>query len=331
MIRLPLFLIHFKKCTKLKDKEDECTKNASKIAKINLEQFKSNELATWKHSFRMPDLKQEELNDLLAKMKEKLNEIENETKKYKDDLLMNEAIFFDKYEKSSSFGSISFYPNNLNVLSKNCGKLIKRVGNHFNCKKINSIQVDEISKKLFSSSDDKTIKIWNLETGECLETLENHAPHVQSILLLPNINKFISASTNKEIKIWDFNSYECLNTLENESGVCSLYLVSDNQIACGCLNGFIVIWNLDNSTKVKTFKAHNSWITYLIVNTNKSKLISCSVDCKIKIWNLEIFECIKLLEGHSDVVNYLELTLDGNLLSCSVDMTIKLWQTETGK
>ena len=144
---------------KLKAKEDECSKNASKSAKINLEQFKSNELATWKHSFRMPDLKQEELNDLLGKMKEKLNEIENETKKYKDDLLMNEAIFFDKYEKSSSFGSISFYPNNLNVLSKNCGKLIKRVGNHFNCKKINSIQVDEISKKLFSSSDDKTIKI----------------------------------------------------------------------------------------------------------------------------------------------------------------------------
>ena len=48
-----------------------------KLAKINLEQFKSNKLATWKHSFRMPDLKQEELNDLLAKMKEKLNEIEN--------------------------------------------------------------------------------------------------------------------------------------------------------------------------------------------------------------------------------------------------------------
>ena len=310
----------------LKVKEEKCKSNAQKIIKINLNELKNDTLQTFKQKFKVPIIDLDELNNFLSKMNQNIQDIKYYIKKYKVDLLLNESIKFNKYERSSLFGELRIKSGGL-LLSKSC-QTIQNYDQHTNT--IRSIKVDEIHNKLITGSHDATIKIWDLETGECKKTLLDHKVSVQSVLILPN-NKFISGSLDKTIKIWDFNSYECLNTLENESGVCSLSLISDNQIACGCLNGFIVIWNLDNSTKVKTFKAHNSWITYLIVNTNKSKSISCSVDCKIKIWNLEIFECIKLLEGHSDVVNYLELTLDGNLLSCSVDMTIKLWQTETGE
>ena len=64
------------------------------------------------------------------------------------------------------------------------------------------------------------------------------------------------------------------------------------------------------------------------------QLISCSdeFDTDIKIWNLQTFECIKVLEGHSDDVSCLELTSDGNLLSFSFgDQTVKIWQIETGE
>ena len=47
--------------------------------------------------------------------------------------------------------------------------------------------------------------------------------------------------------------------------------------------------------------------------------------------NLDTFECTRVLEGHSDIVYYLELTSDGNLFSCSGDKTVKLWELETGK
>ena len=105
--------------------------------------------------------------------------------------------------------------------------------------------------------------------------------------------------------------------------------ISDNQIACGCWNGSIRI--LDDSTKVKTFKAHDTWIPYLLLVDDKKKLISCSFDKTIKIWNLKTFECVKLLVGHSDIVYNLELASNLNLLSCSEDKTVKFWQIETGE
>jgi len=123
-----------------------------------------------------------------------------------------------------------------------------------------------------------------------------------------------------------------LNTLTNKSSVDPLCLISNNQIACCCLDGSINIWNLNNSTIIKSFKAHDDWIPYLLF-VDQSKFISCSGsnDKKIKIWNSETFECIKVLEGHSSTIWYLDLTSDGDLLSCSEDESVKLWKIETGE
>ena len=113
----------------------------------------------------------------------------------------------------------------------------------------------------------------------------------------------------------------------------SLCLLPNNQIACGCWNGSIEIWDLISLTKINSFKAHDGRIGYLLL-VDKTKLISCSgyYDKDIKIWNLENFDCIKELRYHSDYVCYLELTSDGNLLSFLFDdETVKLWQIETGE
>ena len=98
------------------------------------------------------------------------------------------------------------------------------------------------------------------------------------------------------------------------------------------VNGLINIFSLDNSSEMRSFKAHNVWV-YNLLSVDKTKLISSSrlTDKKIKIWNLETLECIKELEGHSAVIRYLDLVSNDNLLSCSDDKTVKLWHIESGE
>ena len=115
-------------------------------------------------------------------------------------------------------------------------------------------------------------------------------------------------------------------------------MLPNNQIACGCLDGSINIWNLDKLSKVKSFKAHDHWPHYLLlvdetklISSSSGKIISGSNDKTIRIWDLETFECIKLIEAHWASILYLELTPDGNLLSCAGEKVIKLWNIETGE
>ena len=313
----------------LKEKEDKCRLNAANVKKMSLTKLKADEIPSWKKNLRTPSTNKSALNDLSTKIKNCSKRIEKESSKYKRALLMKESVDFHKDETVNLFGKLKIEKLYL-VLSKDSGKLVKSFNNQHK-RSINSIQVDLNSNKLISLSEDKTIKIWNLVTGDCLGALNENQDWVTSMLLIPN-NRLVSGSWDKSIKIWDLNTNQCLSISKNESVIISLCLISDNQIALGCENGFIYIRDLNGLTKIKSFKAHENWIPCLSL-VNKTKLISCSghKDNKIKIWDLETYKCIKILEGHSDMVRYLEVTSDGDLLSCSDDKTVKQWDIETGE
>jgi F-box/WD-40 domain protein MET30 len=50
---------------------------------------------------------------------------------------------------------------------------------------INSVRIDEASRTLFSASDDLTVRLWDLDTRECIRVFEGHVGQVQQVLPLP--------------------------------------------------------------------------------------------------------------------------------------------------
>jgi WD40 repeat protein len=66
---------------------------------------------------------------------------------------------------------------------------------------------------IVSCSEDKTIKVWNLNSGECLKTI---AAHSEAVFYMDKISKskIISSSAEKFIKVWDIETGDCLQSLE---------------------------------------------------------------------------------------------------------------------
>ncbi|KAK3358136.1 WD40-repeat-containing domain protein, partial [Lasiosphaeria hispida] len=50
---------------------------------------------------------------------------------------------------------------------------------------------------------DKTIKIWDMVMGTCMQMLMGHSHQVWSVVFLPDLKLVVSGSDNKTIKIWD--------------------------------------------------------------------------------------------------------------------------------
>ena len=315
----------------LKEKEQKCQQYKPNFKKVDLIQLKKQFMPTWLKFMRMTNKSQDELNNLLENINNKLEQIQNQTKMFKKDLLLGEWIEFRKYEKNNSFGELVQRKENSSHLSIDCGKLIREFDNNQHVGCIRSIQYDIYSNKMITASENNEIKIWRLDTGECLKTLTQHKAYVTCISIISN-DQFASGSYDETIKIWNFDSYECRLCLNNKIAVASLCSISKNQIVCGSLDGSIKLWNLNNTHhRAKTIIAHISCISYLKLIGN-SKLISASADRLIKIWSLDTFECINILEGHLDYISCLDLTLnDLTLISCSRDHTVKLWQLESGE
>jgi F-box/WD-40 domain protein 7 len=118
-----------------------------------------------------------------------------------------------------------------------------------------------ISKyKLISGSDDYSIKVWNLETGECLRTLKGHEDSVTCFEFLDE--KLISGSWDGTIKIWDLSKYECLKTLVGHSYRVSNLKTYGNKLLSSSWDCQIKIWDLANSKCIRTLKV--SIFYYLI-------------------------------------------------------------------
>ncbi len=110
---------------------------------------------------------------------------------------------------------------------------------------ITSIGVGEI---LFSGSADKTIKIWQLETGKILHTLTGHTDEVKSVAISPNGEVLVSGGADKTIKLWRWKTGELLQTITAHSGTVNHLVVSpDGQYIASCSSDkAIKIWQLNH-------------------------------------------------------------------------------------
>jgi WD40 repeat protein len=74
------------------------------------------------------------------------------------------------------------------------------------------------SKWLASAGYDRTIRVWNVQTGQEAWRIDNaHDDQIWSVMFSPDDHLLASASYDKTVKLWD------LNNGEEQQGNCGLF------------------------------------------------------------------------------------------------------------
>jgi len=79
-----------------------------------------------------------------------------------------------------------------------------------------------------------------------------------------------------------------------------------------------------------TLNGHQSGIHFCCQIADE-RILSCSADCTLKIWNLKNQKCELTLVGHTDYVWSCCQLQNRKILSASYDGTLKIWNLETGE
>ncbi|KAF8425927.1 coatomer WD associated region-domain-containing protein [Tirmania nivea] len=126
---------------------------------------------------------------------------------------------------------------------------------------------------ILTTSDDRTVKIWDYTTKSLIVTLEGHTSNVSFACYHPELPVIISGSEDGTVKIWHANTYRLEQTLSYglERAWCVAYQRGKNALAMGFDEGCVVVRmgreepavSMDTSGKVVWAK-HNEVLTTVI-------------------------------------------------------------------
>ena len=131
---------------------------------------------------------------------------------------------------------------------------------------------------ILSTSDDKTVKIWDYTTKGLIATLEGHTSNVSFACYHPELPVIISGSEDGTIKLWHSNTYRLEQTLNYglERAWCVAYQRGKQNVAIGFDDGMVVIKmgreepavSMDGSGKI-IFAKHTDIVTTTIKGVGK--------------------------------------------------------------
>ena len=100
---------------------------------------------------------------------------------------------------------------------------------------VGCLAFSENNQLVVSGSKDATIKVWDVYSGNCLNTMEAHSDQIWCIALFKDV--IVSGSHDTMLKFWDIRSGNCVKSLKGDTywvtsvdfSGCGRFVVSGNQ------------------------------------------------------------------------------------------------------
>ncbi|KEG08934.1 activated protein kinase C receptor [Trypanosoma grayi] len=142
-----------------------------------------------------------------------------------------------------------------------------------------------------SSSWDRSLRLWNLQTGQCQHKFLGHTKDVLSVTFSPDNRQIVSGGRDNALRVWNVKG-ECMHTLSRgaHSDWVSCVRFSPSLdtplIVSGGWDNLVKVWDLGTGKLVTDLKGHTNYVTSVTVSPDGSLCASSDKDGVARLWDL---------------------------------------------
>jgi WD40 repeat protein len=198
---------------------------------------------------------------------------------------------------------------------------------------VSSVAYSPDGKTCISGSGDRTLKLWDIQSGACIRTFLGHDHFVRSVAYSPDGKTCLSASWDNTLKLWDINSGNCILTFTGHQYFIRSVAFSPDGTSCisGSWDQSIKLWDISTGECIRTFLGHEHFVRCVAFVQEDKTIVSSSWDNTIKIWDLSSGECIRTISTDDHSFRSIAVSPDGRTCLCgSEDKNFFLWDIQDG-
>ncbi|MBN1139102.1 MAG: hypothetical protein JXM73_21155 [Anaerolineae bacterium] len=199
---------------------------------------------------------------------------------------------------------------------------------------VQAIAITPDGQRVVTGSSDKTLRVWNLETGEMLRVLRGHQGKVCGVVTTPDGTRAVSASTDGTLRVWDLETGQCVRLLEGHSDALRAVVVSPDghRAISASEDETLRVWDLATGQLVRVIENRVKTYHAMALTPDGKSLISAARSRDLELRDLETGDLVHRLAGIEKDVRAVRVTADGRLAVLGLaDGALRLWNLETGQ
>jgi RNA polymerase sigma factor (sigma-70 family) len=196
-------------------------------------------------------------------------------------------------------------------------------------------------RQAVSSSHDRTVRVWDVETGRELRRLSGHTARIECAVFSPDGRRALSCAWDGTIRLWDVAPGKQLKCFDAVGApgvhIARVAFLPDGKrfLCCPLDHHSLQVRDAETGEVLKEFGRHQGHVNTVSLSRDGSQLLeaSCDVRLPVRLWDLESGRLLREFKDHPEEVRGVALSPDGRLaLSASVmDGPIRLWEVASGQ